>query len=634
MLIRARRLRLGTKTILVALALTLTAAVPIAQADTIYPDNTLAGSTFDLGADGWFSAAEDCTLLGGLLPITSPDFLCAVRNEHDATNGNPAGALRSRYRSVANALAALPPLRILDGTGTIASPSFTIAGAGPATLKFDRRALIDALITLQATATYTFDLVNETTPGTQTLASETITGQTLLQPPTYDSGWATMTAPAVPVQAGQRYRIEIKTRFLEHLVQAPEASFSLLFDNVSLRVADGTAPFVSPPEAITDPATDISATSATLNGRTNALGLPTTYTFTYSSAPDLSTPTVIGPSDAGDGLQLQPRAAAISGLTACTDYYFRIAAANAVGATDGAVRSFTTDCAPTAETLAATGISATAATFNSSINPNGPATSYHYEYGTKASGLFGSHVPATDLGLPAGRDAVMPNSYPVAGLTPETTYSVRVVARTASARRPATWSTSRPRGPVRRATPAPKGDSGTPGTPGAAGPQGTPGAPGAPGARGPAGPPGTGTGGGPVIDIDSSSKLAMIRIDATSLRVPLTGRNKGRVRVKIYCRRIAVRTCSGNMKVRTLNKIHPQSFGFPSRPKRRVTWATDAVQLDVGKIGFGILEFNAQRLSVLKRIGRARSTVIVSVIDANNNRQNVRRTVTVIRTRR
>ena len=125
----------------------------------------------------------------------------------------------------------------------------------------------------------------------------------------------------------------------------------------------------------------------------------------------------------------------------------------------------------------------------------------------------------------------------------------------------------------------------------------------------------------------------MIRIDATRISVPSSGRNIGRVRVRIFCRRVAVRTCSGNMKVRSLNPIFPHSFRLPRKPKRRVTFATDAVQLDVGKIGFAILTFNAQRRSVLRRERSVRSTVIVTVIDANNNRQNVRKVVTVVRGR-
>jgi hypothetical protein len=108
----------------------------------------------------------------------------------------------------------------------------------------------------------------------------------------------------------------------------------------------------------------------------------------------------------------------------------------------------------------------------------------------------------------------------------------------------------------------------------------------------------------------------------------MRGRDIGRVRVAIFCRRIAVRTCSGNMKVRTVAKINPASVG--SRPKRRVTFSTSPVQLDVGKKGFAILEFNAQRRAVLRRVGSSRVTIIVTVIDANNNRQNVRRTARVV----
>jgi hypothetical protein len=168
--------------------------------------------------------------------------------------------------------------------------------------------------------------------------------------------------------------------------------------------------------------------------------------------------------------------------------------------------------------------------------------------------------------------------------------------------------------------------------PGAPGANGAPGAPGPAGPSGPAGPKGSqGTSGSSLPDAESSSARAMIRIDATRIVVPTKGRNIGRVRVRIFCRRIAVRTCSGTMKIRSVNRIPPQSFGFPVKPRRRVTFSTAPVQLDVGKIGFAIFDFNAQRRSVLQRESPVKSTVIVTVIDANNNRQNVRKTVTVVR---
>lgn len=633
MMIEARRIQRGVGASLLALALILIAAVPSARADTIYPDNQLSGSTFDLGADGWSSAADECELLPNLLSIPTPDVLCEVRNTHDATHGNPPGSLESEFRSTVGGLAAIPPLSLFEGRGTISSPQFTVTGSGPATLRYDRQAMIDALISINGQGTYTFVLVNDTTPGEQPIATETVVGNTLLVPPSFDTGFATMTAPAVPVTGGQTYRLEIRTAFSQQVLQAAQGTFTLRFDNIALRVADGTPTFVSAPTAITDPATNVTATSATLNGRTNAQGLPSTYSFRYGTAENLAGATVVGPFDAGTKTDLQERSRAVSGLTGCTTYHFRIEATNSVGTGSGDIRSFRTSCKPTVQTLPVTGISPNAATFNSAINPEGLATSYQYQYRVKGTAPF-TAVPATPLPLAAGNSDVRPNSVPVGGLAKETTYEVRVVATNALGTTegnivefttPGTGET----GPV-----GPAGAAGPAGPAGAQGPAGANGLNGAPGPRGPAGPPGpastAGASAGPVIDLDSSSRLAMIRIDATTLRVPRTGRNRGRVRVKIFCRSIAVRTCSGSMKVRTTNRIRPQSFGFPVRPRRRVTWATDTVQLDVRKVGYAILNFNTQRLSVLRRVRRARSQVIVSVIDANNNRQNVRKTVTVV----
>lgn len=632
MTIEARRIQRGAGAALLALALILIAAVPNARADTIYPDNQLSGTTFDLGADGWASTREECELLPNLLPLTSPDVLCEVRNTHDPTHGNPAGSLKSEFRSVVSGLAEIPPLSLFEGDGTISSPQFTVTGSGPATLRYDRRALINALISINGQGTYTFVLVNDSTPGEQPLATETVVGNTLLFPPTFDSGFATMTAPSVPVTGGQTYRLEIRTTFTQQVLQAAQGTFTFFFDNISLRVADGTPTFVSAPTAITDPATNVTTTTATLNGRTNAQGLPSTYSFRYGTAPNLAGATVAGPFNAGMRTDLQPRSRNISGLTACTTYFFRIEATNSVGTGVGETLSFRTNCAPAVETLPVTGIGPDAATFNSRINPGGLATTYQYQYRVKGTVPFTS-VPPTPLDLPAGTTDVQPNSVPVGGLTKETTYEVRVVATNALGTTegnivefttPGTGETG-PQGPA-----GPVGATGAPGPAGPAGP------PGIPGARGPAGPPGpaaTAGAGGPVIDLDSSSRLAMIRIDARRLVVPMRGRNAGRVRVRIYCRSVAVRTCSGNMKLRSLNKIRPQSFGFPVRPRRRVTWATDAVQLDIRKVGFAILNFNTQRRSVLRRSRTVRSQVIVAVIDAENNRQNVRKTVTVVRGR-
>ena len=415
MTIEARRIQRGIGATLLALALILIAAAPQARADTIYPVNDLAGSTFLDGAEGWASTHDSCTILPNLLPLPSPDLLCEVRNTHNPTEGNPAGSLESEFRSVVGGLAVIPPLSLFEGRGTLSSPSFTVTGSGPGTLKFDRRAMINALLSINGQGTYTFVLVNDTTPGEQPLATETVVGNTLLFPPTFDTGFATMTAPAVPVTGGQTYRIEIRTHFQQQVLQAAQGTFRFLFDNISLRVADGTPNFVSAPLAITTPATDITCTApappatpscgATLNGITNARGLPSTYSFRYGTAPDLAGATVIGPFNAGTKTDNQERSRPVTGLAACTTYYFRIEATNQVGTGVGEILSFRTNCKPTVVTLPVTGASPTAATFNSRINPEGLATTYQYEYRVKGTAAW-TKAPAAPLNLPAGNTDV------------------------------------------------------------------------------------------------------------------------------------------------------------------------------------------------------------------------------------
>jgi hypothetical protein len=542
---KARRIPRGVSAVILALTLTLIAALPSTMAATTYPN----AGTFTDGADGYTSAASGCKLLPNLLPINSPDVLCEVTNTHSETLGNPPGSLVSEFRSIVNGLAIIPPLSLFEGNGTLRSPSFEATAAGPATLAFDRRGLMNALLSLNGEAAYTFVLVNETTPGEQPLATETITANTLLSE--FDTGWASGTFPAAgSVAAGQIYHLEIRTRFRQGILQAAQGAFTLFFDNVKLRVVDGTK---DGPFAVTEAVSPFTDTTAQFNGAVDPRGIPATFHYEYSTDATFpgsaDAPTVIVPvPDRPVGSQnrfVRPLSESVVGLTPDTTYYVRIVARNAEGRTIGNVVPFTT-------------------ALTSGPGPKGPPG-------------------------PAGPPG--------------------------------------PTGPG-----GPQGEPGIPGQTGAPGTQGPAGAQGPQGGPGPAGPPGpagqTPNIGSSIQDLLSTNKLAMIRIDATRIRVPMTGRYTGRVRVQIFCRPIAVRTCSGNMKVRTKNKINPASVG--RRPARRVTWATDAVQLDVRKIGFAILNFNAQRRAVLRRTGPVRSTVIVSVIDAENNRQNVRREVTVV----
>ena len=98
------------------------------------------------------------------------------------------------------------------------------------------------------------------------------------------------------------------------------------------------------PAATTNGASNVSRTSATLNGRVNPDGAATTYWFEYSLNSNLSA--ILGSTShasvAGTGVATVPVSARVSGLLANTPYFYRLVAQNSVGTVDGAIMSFQT----------------------------------------------------------------------------------------------------------------------------------------------------------------------------------------------------------------------------------------------------------------------------------------------------
>jgi hypothetical protein len=82
---------------------------------------------------------------------------------------------------------------------------------------------------------------------------------------------------------------------------------------------------------------------------------------------------------------------------------------------------------PAVITGAATDVKKDKATLNGSINPNGNATTYHFEWG-KTTG-YGTSSPAGHLAAGTSPVAV---SFNAGGLKPSTTYHFRLVATSSS----------------------------------------------------------------------------------------------------------------------------------------------------------------------------------------------------------
>ena len=94
-----------------------------------------------------------------------------------------------------------------------------------------------------------------------------------------------------------------------------------------------------PPVAITNPATNVASSSATLNGSVDPHGLTTTVHFQYGTTISYGHTTA---NQTKTGNAYQNVAANISGLTASTTYHFRIVATNSSGTRYGGDRTFRT----------------------------------------------------------------------------------------------------------------------------------------------------------------------------------------------------------------------------------------------------------------------------------------------------
>jgi MYXO-CTERM domain-containing protein len=196
------------------------------------------------------------------------------------------------------------------------------------------------------------------------------------------------------------------------------------------------------PTVVTAPATGVASTTATLNGSANPGGDTTVGYFRYGTTnPGTCTDTfgtrapASGGSSLGSGTSSAAFADTETTLLPGTTYYFCAVAQNSVGTAFGSVQSFVTLAQPSVTTLAASGVSSTAATLNGTATPNGSPTTGWFRYGTTDPGtcsdLYGTRIPDTGgASLGAGSTAA-PFSQPLTGLTPGTTYYFCAIAENA-----------------------------------------------------------------------------------------------------------------------------------------------------------------------------------------------------------
>ncbi len=164
-------------------------------------------------------------------------------------------------------------------------------------------------------------------------------------------------------------------------------------------------------------------TSATLAGLVTANAQATTYFFEWGPTPAYGTSTSV--TSAGSGSTQQVVSAPISGLTVAGTYHYRIVATNASGTTIGQDVIFTAQTVPIVATGGPNPVGQASVTLNAMVDPNSLATSYHFEWGATTS--YGSIVPSIDAVVGSDSTAHLVSQV-ILGLSPGTTYHVRVVA--------------------------------------------------------------------------------------------------------------------------------------------------------------------------------------------------------------
>jgi streptogramin lyase len=163
--------------------------------------------------------------------------------------------------------------------------------------------------------------------------------------------------------------------------------------------------------------------AATFTAPVGANSQASSYYFEYGTTKEYGVRTALA--SAGSGSSPAPVSATVGSLAAGTVYHVRAVAENASGTTYGPDQTLQTTLPPAATTQPAAAVTLISASLRGAVNPEGQATTYHFDWGPTSS--YGSQVPASDasVGSDAAEHAL---EQALAGLAPDTTYHYRVVA--------------------------------------------------------------------------------------------------------------------------------------------------------------------------------------------------------------
>jgi pimeloyl-ACP methyl ester carboxylesterase len=178
----------------------------------------------------------------------------------------------------------------------------------------------------------------------------------------------------------------------------------------------------SAPIATTNAATNITSSSAILNGTVNPNGGATTTYFQFGLSTDYGATT--SSSNVGSGTSAVSFQTSTGAIQPGQTFHYRLVATNAAGTAYGNDLTFTTlNDAPYALTNAASNVAANSFQGNGTINPNGLSTTAYFQYG-----LTPNYTTSSPPGTFTGSANLSVFATLNTNIQPNTTYHYRVVA--------------------------------------------------------------------------------------------------------------------------------------------------------------------------------------------------------------
>lgn len=313
------------------------------------------------------------------------------------------------------------PVGTTNGTGTTPKPQVKTPGAPVATTNATvnptatSAVVVGGVVPNGALTTYWYEY------GTSANLGLTSTAQTI------GSGYANLAAPAYI--AG----LTKSTNYYFRLVAQNSVGKSVGTTYTFRTDASTPSPVGSAPVAKTIAATNLSRTSAQINGEVTPNKVATNYWFEYGTSANLGEVSTVR--SAGDGSAKISESVSLSSLAPATTHYFRLNAQNQFGTANGTILTFTTagpplTAVPVVTTLVAGPVATTTATLRGTVNPSSIQTTYWFEYSTDSS--FATALKTTthrSAGKVATTVSIEAN---VTALRANTNYYYRTVAQSSA----------------------------------------------------------------------------------------------------------------------------------------------------------------------------------------------------------